>query len=68
MAALALKVGDLVFPQGSPDQLYRVTSRVGVLKKFHPFRLLPYRRSGAEIIIWVHRGQWTDGTRLWIKL
>lgn len=67
MAAVALKVGDLVFPAGAPDHVYRVTTRLGAGRN-RAFTVLPYERSGGQVVIMAISGRWSDGAREWGKL
>jgi len=62
--AIPMKVGDLVARAGEPEALYRVESRLGTVG----LRLLPYQRSGSEVIITRLSGAWSDGMSRWIRV
>ena len=53
-------VGDLVARIEAPTVLYRVTSK-------HPkyVRVLPYQRSGKELLLFPVGRVWTDGGSQW---
>jgi hypothetical protein len=63
----ALDVGDLVAPQGSGAEIFRVTE-----KYLQPgyVRVLPYRRGGSAQVLFrmKRKGRqiWTDGQVEWI--
>ena len=54
-------IGALVCRAGDPEDIYRVASHLGR----GALRLLPYRRTGAEVVVMAHRGALTDGTSVW---
>lgn len=56
-----MKVGDLVQRASEPSKLYRVTSIHGTTARGY-VRLLPFQRSGGEVLIAKHRGAWIDST------
>jgi hypothetical protein len=65
--AAPLKVGDLVHPGGQPTEIYRVDYRLGAGRSL-AFTVLPYQRSGKQVVIMAISGRWSDGSRAWVKL
>jgi hypothetical protein len=58
---MALAVGDLVSSSTAPDDVYRVTSKPAR----DVLRLLPFGRSGREVMIMRVGSRWTDGSTSW---
>lgn len=71
MKSTKLVIGDLVARVEAPTVPYRVTSNFSVSGKAQgAVRVLPYRRSGQEQILFPirHGGKaiWTDGGSQWL--